>query len=33
VSNSGGAAQALNGSVTTVNGSSSGYDFGLRHAF
>jgi predicted porin len=33
VGNSGGAAQALNGSVTTVNGSSSGYDFGVRHAF
>ncbi|WP_048441762.1 porin [Caenimonas sp. SL110] len=33
VKNSGGAAAALNGSVTTVNGSSSGYDFGIRHAF
>jgi predicted porin len=33
VSNSGGAAQALNGAVTSVNGSSSGYDFGVRHAF
>jgi predicted porin len=33
VKNSGGAASALNGSVTSVNGSSSGYDFGIRHAF
>jgi predicted porin len=31
--NSGGAAQALNGAVTGANGSSSGYDFGIRHAF
>lgn len=33
VGNSGGAAQALNGSVTAPNGSSRGYDFGLRHSF
>ena len=33
VSNSGGAAFALNGAVTGANASSSGYDFGIRHAF
>jgi predicted porin len=33
VSNKGGAAQALNGSVTEVNGKSTGYDFGIRHSF
>lgn len=33
VSNAGGAAAALNGAVTNVNGSSSGYDFGVRHSF
>lgn len=33
VSNGGGATQALNGSTTAPNASSSGYDVGLRHAF
>ena len=33
VSNKGGAAQALNGSVTAINGSSSGLDLGIRHSF
>ena len=33
VSNSGGASQALNGATTTVNGDSTGYDFGVRHSF
>lgn len=33
VGNTGGAAQALNGAVTGPNGSSSGYDFGVRHSF
>jgi predicted porin len=33
VRNSGGATQALNGSVTAANGSSSGLDLGLRHSF
>jgi predicted porin len=33
VANSGGAAQGLNGAVTTVNGNSTGYDFGVRHSF
>jgi predicted porin len=31
--NSGGATLALNGSTTAANGSSSGVDFGFRHAF
>lgn len=31
--NDGGARQALNGSSTAANGSSTGYDFGIRHAF
>ncbi|MBA2675784.1 porin [Ramlibacter sp.] len=33
VKNSGGATQALNGAVTGVNGSSTGYDLGIRHSF
>lgn len=33
VENSGGAAAALNGAVTTVNGSSTGYEFGIKHSF
>jgi predicted porin len=33
VRNSGGASSSLNGSVTGVNASSSGYDFGIRHSF
>jgi predicted porin len=33
VTNNGGAAQALNGSVTAVNGNSTGYDLGIRHSF
>ncbi len=33
VTDSGGQSFALNGATTSVNGSSSGYDFGLRHAF
>ena len=31
--NSGGAAQALNGSVNAANSNSTGYDFGIRHSF
>ena len=33
VKNSGGAAQALNGSVSAANANSTGYDFGIRHSF
>ena len=33
VTNSGGAASALNGATTSANGSSTGYDFGIRHSF
>jgi hypothetical protein len=33
VTNAGGAKAALNGASTDVNGSSTGYDFGIRHAF
>ena len=33
VTNAGGAKQALNGSSTSANGSSTGYDFGIRHSF
>lgn len=33
VKNSGGASQAVNGSTTAANGSSRGYDLGIRHAF
>ena len=33
VSNSGGAAVALNGAVTAANDKSTGYDFGIRHSF
>ncbi len=33
VNNSGGASAALNGAVTTVNGSSNGYDLGIKHSF
>ncbi len=33
VTNSGGAAQALNGAVTSANQNSTGYDFGLKHLF
>lgn len=33
VSNSGGSAAALNGSTTTPNASSKGFDLGLRHSF
>lgn len=33
ISNSGGATQALNGSVTAANANSTGYDFGIRHSF
>ena len=33
VTNNGGAAQALNGSVTAANGNSTGYDLGIRHSF
>jgi predicted porin len=33
VKNSGGATQALNGAVTGANGSSNGYDLGIRHSF
>jgi hypothetical protein len=32
-SNSGGAAQALNGAVTAANAKSTGYDIGIRHSF
>jgi len=31
--NSGGATRALNGAVTAANASSTGYDFGVKHAF
>lgn len=33
VNNSGGAATALNGAVTNVNGSSNGIDLGIKHSF
>ena len=33
LNNSGGAAQALNGATTPANGSSNGFDLGIRHAF
>jgi len=33
VSNSGGASAALNGAVTAANGSSTGYEFGIKHSF
>jgi predicted porin len=33
LSNDGGAALGLNGAVTNVNGSSSGFDVGIRHSF
>jgi predicted porin len=33
VSNSGGANAALNGAVTAANASSTGYEFGVKHAF
>lgn len=33
VTNSGGAAQALNGAVTAANNRSTGYDFGIKHSF
>jgi predicted porin len=33
VRNKNGAAMALNGATTKVNGNSTGYDFGIRHAF
>jgi len=33
VTNSGGAAQALNGAVTAANARSTGYDFGIKHSF
>ena len=33
VKNSGGATQALNGATVNANGSSSGFDLGLRHSF
>lgn len=33
VTNSGGAAQALNGAVTAANQRSTGYDFGIKHSF
>ncbi len=33
VKNSGGASAALNGSVTTVNGTSNGVDLGVKHSF
>jgi predicted porin len=33
VTNSGGSAQALNGAVTAPNGSSNGFDTGIRHSF
>ena len=31
--NSGGAAQALGGAITSANGNSNGFDFGVRHSF
>jgi hypothetical protein len=33
VANSGGSAAALNGSATAANASSTGYEFGVKHAF
>lgn len=33
VTNKGGASAALNGATTAANASSSGYDFGIKHAF
>ncbi len=33
VTNSGGATQSLNGAATAANQNSTGYDFGVRHAF
>ncbi len=33
VNNGGGMASALNGAVTSVNGSSNGFDLGIRHSF
>ena len=33
VTNKGGAAQSLNGSVTAANENSNGFDFGIRHSF
>jgi predicted porin len=33
VKNKGGAAQALNGSTTAANSSSTGFDLGIRHSF
>jgi predicted porin len=33
LTNTGGAAQALNGAVTAANANSTGYDFGIRHSF
>jgi predicted porin len=33
VKNKGGAAQALGGSVTSANSSSTGFDLGVRHSF
>jgi predicted porin len=33
VKNSGGGTQALNGATTSANGSSTGYDLGVRHSF
>ena len=33
VANSGGASAALNGAVTAANASSTGYEFGVKHAF
>lgn len=33
VTNKGGATASLNGAVTAANASSSGYDFGIKHAF
>lgn len=33
VNNSGGASAALNGATTSVNGSSNGFDLGIRHSF
>jgi predicted porin len=33
VSNSGGATAALNGAATAANASSTGYEFGVKHAF
>ena len=33
VTNSGGAASALNGATTAANARSTGYDFGIKHSF